>query len=158
MELEEFVDGLDFPMYVVTTAHDGERSGCLVGFGTQASIDPGRFLVCVSKTNHTHGLVLEAELVAVHLLRSDQHDLAALFGGETGDEIDKFERCSWTPGPGGVPVLDDCARVMVGRVVERVDVGDHTGLLLEPVLQDARSGEPDLTFKQVEHLDPGHEA
>lgn len=158
MDLEEFTDGLDFPMYVVTTARGDERSGCLVGFGSQVSIDPARFLVCISKTNHTHGLVLEVDHVAVHLLRADQHDLAALFGAETGDEVDKLEQCAWTPGPHGVPVLDDCARVLVGRVVERIDVGDHTGLLLEPVLEEAREGEPGLMFSQVEHLEPGHSA
>lgn len=158
MDLEEFTDGLDFPMYVVTTARGDERSGCLVGFGSQVSIDPARFLVCISRTNHTHELVLEVDHVAVHLLRADQHDLAALFGAETGDEIDKFERCEWTAGPHGVPVLDDCARLLVGRVIERIDMGDHTGLLLEPVLEEAREGEPGLTFQQVEHLEPGHSA
>ncbi|MCD6640976.1 MAG: flavin reductase family protein [Nocardioides sp.] len=158
MDLDEFVDGLDYPMYVVTTALGDERSGCLVGFGTQVSIDPARFLVCISQANHTHALVLEADHVAVHLLRADQHDVAELFGGETGDDVDKFEHCAWSPGPQGVPVLDDCARVLVGHVIERHDLGDHTGLLLEPVAQEAREGEPGLTFQQVEHIDPGHDA
>jgi hypothetical protein len=26
-------------------------------------------------------------------------ELAELFGGETGDEVDKFDRCEWRPGP-----------------------------------------------------------
>lgn len=159
MDLAEFVDGLDYPMYVVTTVHDGERSGCLVGFGSQVSLDPARFLVCISQANHTHGLALKAEHLAVHLLRPDQRGLAELFGGETGDEVDKFERCAWRPGHGGLPILDDCPRVLVGRVHDRLDdLGDHTGFVLDPVSGDSRPGDPDLSFDQVKDIDPGHPA
>lgn len=158
MEFSAFVDGLDHPMYVVTVAEDGERSGCLVGFGSQVSLDPPRFLVCISVANHTHAVARGADLLAVHLLAPEQHELAELFGAETGDDIDKFERCSWQAGPGGVPVLDDCPRVLVGRVRERLDLGDHTGFVLDPVSVAARDGEPGLTFHDVDDLDPGHPA
>ena len=40
--------------------------------------------------------------------------LAELFGGETGDEVDKFARCAWHEGPEGVPMLDGCANRFVG--------------------------------------------
>ena len=46
-EVEEhfqaLVAGLDYPMYVVTVAADGDRAGCLVVFATKASIDPPRY-------------------------------------------------------------------------------------------------------------------
>lgn len=35
---------LDYPMLIVTTRSGGELDGCLVGFSTQCSIDPARFL------------------------------------------------------------------------------------------------------------------
>src|SRR5688500_11613792 len=40
---------LDYPLYIVTTTanDDGERSGCLIGFATQCSIHPPRFLACI---------------------------------------------------------------------------------------------------------------
>ena len=44
-QFDAFVGGLDYPVFVVTAAHGEERSGCLVGFATQASIDPPRMLV-----------------------------------------------------------------------------------------------------------------
>ncbi|WP_255360521.1 flavin reductase, partial [Frankia sp. EI5c] len=49
------VSAISYPMAVVTTAVDGERSGCLVGFHTQCGIDPPRYLVCISHNNHTFG-------------------------------------------------------------------------------------------------------
>lgn len=145
------------PMYVVT-AYDGTtRAGCLVGFATQVCIDPPRFLACVSDKNHTHRVAALADTVAVHVLRRDQRDLAALFGTETGDEVDKFARCAWTPGPGGVPVLDGCLGWFAGRVLDRCGFGDHTGLLLDPF--DGRAGAgAALMFDDVRDLDAGHEA
>ena len=159
-QFSEFTDGLDFPMYVVTVARGVEaadRSGCLVGFGSQVSLDPPLFLVCLSKKNHTHSLAVEAEVLAVHLLAEDERELAELFGGETRDEgVDKFERCAWRPGPHGVPVLDECPRVLVGRVGQRLELGDHTGFVLEPLSLVVRDGQPGLTFHDVDDIDPGH--
>ncbi|UXX91814.1 flavin reductase family protein [Streptomyces sp. AD2-2] len=131
-ELDPFTDLLDPPMYVVTTEADGERAGCLVGFGSQCSIEPARFMVWLSKANRTFRVAEHAERLTVHLLRRDQDHLARLFGGETGDHIDKFADVPWHPGPGGSPVLDEAPAWFVGRVENRVDGGDHVGFLLAP--------------------------
>lgn len=157
-EFARFTDGLDYPLHVVTASAGGERAGCIVGFGSQVSIRPPRMLVGISVENHTHRVVAGTDTVAVHLLDSRQRDLAALFGGETGDETDKFARCSWQEGPGGVPVLDDCPRVLIAGIIERLDLGDHTGLLLEPVSVTTRPGEPSLTLADLEDVEPGHPA
>ena len=37
---EGLVGELEYPMFIVTTKVDGEPLGCLVGFTTQAGIDP----------------------------------------------------------------------------------------------------------------------
>lgn len=155
-EFDAFTEALDYPMFVVTTTDGTERSGCLVGFTTQVSIGPPRFLVCLSDKNHTMQVAERAELMAVHLLPGDQHELAELFGGETGDEIDKFERCAWRPGPAGVPLLDACPRRLVGRILERIPLGDHVGFLLEPIEVEASGTEDALTLEGVSDVDPGH--
>ncbi len=51
---EKLVSMLDYPMYVVTTACGDQRAGCLVGFTSQVSIGPPRFLVGLSEKNHTY--------------------------------------------------------------------------------------------------------
>src|SRR4051812_38755411 len=104
----ELMGELDYPMFIVTVAHGGERAGCLVGFATQGSIDPPRFLACLSKANRTYRVARGADALAVHFVPAGADGLAELFGGQTGDEVDKFSRCRWHPGPGGVPLLDDC--------------------------------------------------
>lgn len=157
----QIVGSLDFPMYVVTTAaaDDGERSGCLVGFATQCSIEPPRFLVCVSSANHTAGVAARADHLAVHLVPRDRHDLATLFGEETGDVVDKFARTRWSAGPGGVPLLDDCPARFVGAILDRVPLGDHVGYVLDPVVAagSVRTGDY-VTFRDVQGIDPGHPA
>jgi len=156
-QFDAFVEGLDYPMYVVTAAADGERSGCLVGFATQASIDPPRMLVCLSVVNHTYAVARRASLLAVHVLDPEQQELADLFGSETGDEVDKFHRCRWQPGPDGVPLLEDCSRCFVGRVLSRHDLGDHVGFLLEPLA--VQGGDADaITLDDVKDIEPGHPA
>jgi flavin reductase (DIM6/NTAB) family NADH-FMN oxidoreductase RutF len=156
---EALVALLDYPMFVVTTRAGDEVSGCLVGFASQTSINPPRFLIGLSKRNRTFRVAQESTHLAVHVVAREHIELAKLFGGETGDEIDKFERCAWHSGPEGVPVLDDAAAWFVGKIERRFEVGDHVGHLLAPI-----AGQPpgDLTdwttFADVRDLTPGHEA
>lgn len=148
---------LDYPMFIVTVAAGGERSGCLIGFATQASIDPARFLICLSDKNRTYRLAQRADVVGVHVVPSDRDDLAQLFGSFTGDDIDKFARCDWEEGPEAVPVLAGCPNWFIARVLERLPVGDHEALLLEPVA--VGEGEPSqLSFHRAKRMEPGHEA
>jgi flavin reductase (DIM6/NTAB) family NADH-FMN oxidoreductase RutF len=157
--LQRLAARTDTPMAIVTAvAPDGRRSGCLVGFWTQCSIRPPRVLPCISKKNHTLEVALLAGVLAVHWLGDDDRGLAELFGSDTGDEIDKFERCSWRPGPGGVPVLDGVKGWVAGPVVGRFDAGDHVAFLVDAEVgaaEEPAAGE--LGFQAVKDLEPGHE-
>ena len=152
----ELMAELDYPMLIVTVAAGDTRAGCLLGFATQASIDPPRFLVGLSVKNRTCRVARGAQRLAVHFVPAERDDLAELFGGQTGDEIDKFERCDWQPGPHGLPLLDGCPNRFTGRVLEKIDFGDHVGFVLEP--EDAWHGAsgPEFTFHRAKRIDPGH--
>jgi flavin reductase (DIM6/NTAB) family NADH-FMN oxidoreductase RutF len=147
------------PLFIVTTAAGGARAGCLVGFACQVSIHPPRFLAGLSVANHTWRVARTATHLAVHVFGRDRSDLVDLFGGETGDDVDKFSRCTWTEGPGGVPVLAGAAAWLVGRILEREDFGDHVGHLLEPIAGGADGPEAQaVRLHDVDGLDPGHPA
>jgi flavin reductase (DIM6/NTAB) family NADH-FMN oxidoreductase RutF len=154
---QRLVASLDYTMYLVTAAADGECSGCLIGFSTQCSVKPPRFRACISKKNHTYPVADRAQALVVHVLDRDDRDTAELFGGETTDEIDKFERTAWHPGPFGVPVVEACERWFAGRVVDKVDLGDHQGFVLEPVEAEVEDADDQLTFQQTKDIEPGHE-
>lgn len=156
MDADVFMDRLNPEMCVVTAAVGEERSGCLVGFSSQCSIRPVRFAVWLSKVNHTYAVARAAPYLAVHLLTPDQHALAALFGGETGDSVDKFAQTRWTGGVGGAVVLEDTAAWFVGKVEAHVDGGDHVGFVLEPAQWGAGAGRRLLRLDDCDDISPGH--
>jgi flavin reductase (DIM6/NTAB) family NADH-FMN oxidoreductase RutF len=157
-EVHALVSDLDYPMFIVTATNGRERAGCLVGFATQCSIDPPRFLVCLSDKNRTFRVARDAEVVVVHLVPAEADALAELFGSETGDEVDKFERCAWREGPHGTPVLEECGNWFAGRVLQRLPAGDHCALLLEPFDAHSDTREDAFTFHRARRMEPGHEA
>ena len=158
MDMDDWIGaGLDVPMFVVTTAADGERNGCLVGFASQCSIDPLRFVVFLSKNNRTYRAALRASVLAVHVVPSGRMDIAELFGSATGDDVDKFEGISWRE-VRGVPVLEEVSSWFVGEIVDRKDAGDHEGFFLAPLEGKAVDPVPALGFLEARALDPGHEA
>jgi flavin reductase (DIM6/NTAB) family NADH-FMN oxidoreductase RutF len=157
---DALVEAMDGAMVVVTTAADGERNGCLVGFHCQCSIEPRRHAVWLSVANRTAELARHATHLAVHLLTTDDHDLAEHFGGQSGDEVDKLAGLEWTEGPGGVPLLHRLPNRFVGRIEQAVpDIGDHRLYVLDVVDASAtdRPG-PFLRLSDATHIDPGHEA
>ncbi|TAK69034.1 MAG: flavin reductase [Actinomycetota bacterium] len=146
-------------MFIVTTQADGELAGCLVGFASQVSIRPRRFLVGLSDKNHTFAVASRASHLIVHVVRRDDRELAELFGEQTGDTVDKFARCSWQPGPHDVPVLAGPPAWFSGRILLRERLGDHVAFLLEPEQGSAGEDLGDLlTFSDVSDLQAGHDA
>jgi flavin reductase (DIM6/NTAB) family NADH-FMN oxidoreductase RutF len=156
---DALTSGLEYPMLIVTAAAGGERNGCLVGFATQCSIDPPTLLVCISKANRTHRTAERASTLVVHYLGADDEPLARLFGESTGDDEDKFARCTWTEGPHGTPVLDGCRGWVAGNVISRTDVGDHVAMAVRITAAEARNDEAgQLGFQRAKTFDPGHPA
>jgi flavin reductase (DIM6/NTAB) family NADH-FMN oxidoreductase RutF len=148
---------------VIVTAGDrhGASGGCLVGFHSQASIDPWRHVVFLSTANHTYRLARSGTYLAVHVLGlTTGEPLARLFGSLTDDDgVDKFSRCAWNRSAFGPPILTDVPAWFVGRIIDRFPTGDHEGFLLEPVESVIPACLPDLLHHlDVRHLEAGHAA
>ena len=157
-EFQRLVADLDYPLFIVTVAADGERSGCLVGFATQCSIRPPRYWVCISKSNHTWGVAVRADTMVVHVPSDAERGLAELFAEQTGDQVDKFSAVQWVPGPdGATPVLSECPRWFAGRIVEQVDTGDHTSFLLDTLAASSGGQAGQIGFQAARDMSPGHE-
>ena len=147
----------DYPVIIVTTAAGQERAGCLVGFAGQVSIEPRRFLVGLSHSNHTCAVAQRAQHLAVHLPDRDNPALAELFGSETGSTIDKFAHCDWHTGPHALPILTASEAWFTGPILQRHDFGDHMGILLG--LSAASAPNRALAasrYSDVADLSPGH--
>jgi len=156
---QTIVGDVEYPVFVVTASAGGEPAGCLVGFTTQCSIEPLRFLVCISKQNHTWEVSRRSETLAVHLVRPDQLDIAEHFGALSSKK-DPNKMSSWPllDGPAGVPIVGGCDWFL-GRVLKQIDLGDHTGFLLEPVSgRLERDGDGQLGFQGAAVIEAGQPA
>ena len=156
-DFQRLMGQLDYPLFIVTAAADGERSGCLVGFPSQVSISPQRFLVCLSVKNRTFEVAQCARVLVAHFVPEQATELAVLFGGQTGDETDKFSQCEWREGPGGAPILASLEDWFAGGILGRLDFGDHWCFLLEPIDGEAHHSGAPFTFRRAKWIEPGHE-
>lgn len=160
---ERIAAAVDPPMVIVTARVGDEADGCLVGFSTQCSIDPPRYLVCLSKANRTYEIARHASLLVVHMIHDDAVGmwLAHLFGEltarETG-EFSKLDMCAWEPGPEQTPVIAGCDW-FAGPIRTRVDLGDHVGYSLDVTTgKTSADREAYLGYTRVRGLDAGNPA
>lgn len=156
---DDLMAGLDAPLAVVTTSARGERAGCLVGFHCQCGIDPPRYAIWLSKANHTYRVGLHSTHFAVHFLTTDDRQLAERFGGESGDEVDKFAGLHIVSGPDDIPVLSTVEfRLVLRRRTVLDDGGDHVCVTGDVVAANRPGEFRPLRLDQVDRLSPGHEA
>lgn len=152
------MSNIDPPMVVVTTAMGEERAGCLVGFHSQSSIDPGRYAVWLSKANHTSRVAQQSSILAVHFLADSQRELAAHFGTQSGDDVDKFADLPFDLADGSVPLLVDCPNRFWGRRVVLLDEGgDHLCVVIDPIGADFAGPFRCLRLGDVSDLDASHD-
>jgi flavin reductase (DIM6/NTAB) family NADH-FMN oxidoreductase RutF len=152
-----FTGRADTPLFIVTVGTaDGEISGCLAGFVTQCSILPPRFLVCLSKLNHSFFVGERATGMAIHLLGEDQTELAQLFAEFTGDTFDKFEHCPWHRESSGAPVLDECSAWLDGVPLHHFSAGDHEAFVMSPIVGGAGTHHGAMTMRNSPSFHPAH--
>jgi flavin reductase (DIM6/NTAB) family NADH-FMN oxidoreductase RutF len=156
MDVGRIAESVNAALVVVTAAHNGERSGCLVGFHSQCSIDPVRYAVWISRLNHTYPIATRSDHLGLHFLDESDHDLASTFGGMSGDDVDKFAGVEWSVGDFDVPILTNCKTVVIAtRVTCLDDGGDHVGIVCEPVASAVERFRP-LRLLDVQDITPGH--
>lgn len=156
-DLDALLGSAEPPLIVVTTAAEGERAGCLVGFHSQASISPQRYCFWLSKANHTYRVALRSETFVVHFLTAADRDLARHFGSRSGSETDKFAGLDITITEVGVPLIADLPnRITVERIAMLDDGGDHVCTTAHVLTAESAGDFTPLRPSQVADLSPGH--
>ena len=156
-DLDALLGSADPPLIVVTTAAEGERAGCLVGFHSQASIGPQRYCFWLSKANHTYRVALRSESFAVHFLTTTDRELARHFGSLSGSETDKFAGLDITVTEAGVPLIADLPnRITAERIAMLDDGGDHVCTTARVLAAESAGDFTPLRPSHVADLSPGH--
>ncbi|MCD4525392.1 flavin reductase family protein [Nocardioides sp. cx-173] len=148
---------IDPPLIVLTTAAEGERAGCLVGFHAQSSISPQHYCVWLSKANHTYRVALRSAHFAVHFLTDQDAATAERFGTLSGEDTDKFAGLDFELDPHGVPLLGACPhRMSLERIAVLDDGSDHVCITTQVSSASAPGSFEPLRVSDATHLVPGH--
>ena len=119
--MEYHTDTLVHGVSIVTACHEERKAGLAVAWATQVASD--RVLICVGSQSYTRELILASGWFGMSLLRSNQRDLAALFGRKSSLKVDKFAGLTVFNGEHGMPLLADCAGSLECEVVDVFTTG-----------------------------------
>jgi flavin reductase (DIM6/NTAB) family NADH-FMN oxidoreductase RutF len=132
--LRQFLTGVT----IATTAGDeGAPIGLTANAFTSVSLDPPLVLLCVARSASSYRAMERATHIALHVLAEPQHHLSRTFAVSAGDGVDKFIGVDWTPNAAGVPLINGCLARLECSVVDRLELGDHLGILGQVDAADA---------------------
>lgn len=98
------------------------------------SLDPPLVLWSPGKTSSRYAAFMAARHYAIHVLRTDQADLAARFARDGT----AFDGTAWTTDANGTPHLTDCLSRFDCLTRDQHDAGDHT--IIVGLVQNAAHG------------------
>ena len=108
---------------VITTVDaQGRKRGITANSFTSVSLDPPLVLFCVDYRAASYETFQQAEGFVIHVLASDQQDLARTFASKAEN---KFAGLETSPGTGGAPVLEGVHGWLDCRRHDVVIAGDH---------------------------------
>lgn len=121
-------------MYVIT-ARDGEHYGAAtVTWLSQASFKPPLIMAAIRTNSNVFECLSRSGVAAIHILASDQQEMAQKFFSPTKLENDLLNGELFTEGAAGVPVLCNAHAHVECRVVRIMsDVGDHAVVVFEVI-------------------------
>ena len=130
---------------VTTHAADGMPIGLTVNSVVAVSLEPPLVAWSLAARSGSLSVFLAAPYFALNVLAEDQEDLSRRFAG--APTPDRFTGVTWTPGLGGVPLLDGCLARLECRTVRWIEYGDHWLMLSAPErVAYAVAGAPLLFF------------
>lgn len=138
--LGRFVTGVA----VITTRHpDGMPVGLTANSLAAVSLEPPLLAWSLAARSGSLPAFLAAPCFAVHVLAAEQEALSRRFAAALAD---RFAGLAWSPGLGGVPLLDGCLARLECRTVRRIEAGDHRLFLGAPERLAYGSGLPLVFF------------
>ncbi|MCD7887688.1 MAG: flavin reductase family protein [Clostridiales bacterium] len=116
---------LSYGVYVVGTAADGCRNGCMANSLMQVTNQPPGLAVGLNKDSLTCELLGQTGRFSVSVLgeRADPA-LIGTFGFCSGRDCDKFAEVNWEERD-GLPILPQCCAYALCDVRQALDLGTH---------------------------------
>ena len=108
---------------VVTAAGPDGPLGFTCQSFSSLSLDPPLISLAPARTSSTWPRIRAVGAFCVNVL-ADDHEHHSVRFARSG--VDRFAGVSWTPGPGGAPILDGVAAWVAATLEHEYDGGDHT--------------------------------
>jgi len=119
-----------FPTGVVAVCavgDDGAPVGMAVNSFTSISLDPPMAAISVARTSRTWSALSSRPFLGLSVLGRDQEAVSRRLSARDGD---RFEGAAWQADDAGAIHLDGAALWLTCTVLQEVDGGDHTIVLL----------------------------
>lgn len=105
LAMAELFRRLSCGVYVVGVAAGGQRNAFTAAWVMPVSFRPLLLALSINPNHSSYALLQEGRAFSVNVLRADQRELAAWFGGP--QQRDKLAAVPWHSGPTGAPLLED---------------------------------------------------
>lgn len=107
---------------VITSQHEGEKLGLVVGSFTSISLDPPLVGFFPGKGSRSWPVIEQSGRFCVNVMGGDQIDLCNHFASKLDD---KFANLSHGKSPAGLPILDQAVAWIDCRITDVQEIGDH---------------------------------
>ncbi len=126
MNLEAFFK-MSYGIYLISSKSGDEMSGYIANTAFQVTSEPPKLAISCHKNNTTARIIEESGVFNLSVLAKDTDaGLIGLFGYQSGNEQEKFERVHYKTGNNGSPIiLSHSVAYFECKVVDRFDVGTH---------------------------------
>lgn len=101
---------------------EGAPAGMVVGSFTSVSLDPPLVAFLPTRDSSSFARLRTAKTFCVNVLASDQEPTCRRFASRVQD---KFDGVSWTPAPGGAPILEGAVSWIECAFEDVLEGGDH---------------------------------
>ncbi|MDI6816367.1 MAG: flavin reductase family protein [Actinomycetota bacterium] len=117
------------PVFLVTSAHDGERGIMTANMVAGISFKPPLVSVSLSKHSQTGKLAGAGGELALNIIPASLMDLAKKIGRSSGNKIDKFEEFAIETIPGeatSCPLVTGAVTALECKIESATDIGLHS--------------------------------
>lgn len=138
---------IPYGLYVLTARRaDGAVAAATVNWVTQVSFAPPLVAVGVKADSQAHAVVKDAGAFALNVLAKGQQSLAFTFFRPADLQGQTISGEPFRPGTTGAPILASTAGFVECRLLQTVEIGDHSVFVAEVVdagLAKPVTGRPD---------------
>lgn len=120
---------LTYGLFVLTSAHEGKDSGCIINTAGQVTSEPNRISIAVNKANFTRELVQKSGKFNISILSEDAvFEQFRHFGFQSGRTVDKFASyADCRRSANGLYYITAGTNGYISATVEQeIDLGSHT--------------------------------